>query len=95
MYVHKRQSPKELKEVSVIRCVGFRDAVDRLGYHTLAGRAVRWSCDQVRKVLKGHNISARLLKRIVERAPELLTLRYVADGVKAQAKEMGWKEAAA
>lgn len=75
--------PLQLREVSTVRAVGFKDAVNDLGTHFMCGQEVPYTRAQVYKVLQGKHKSKRLLERIAERRPDLFSLRYVADEVKA------------
>lgn len=72
-----------LREVSVTRTAGFTDACWDLGKHTWCGVEVPYSRAQVFNVLTGRSKSATLVRRIAERRPDLFTLRYVTEEVRA------------
>lgn len=90
----KRHMPTQLREVSTVRTVGFQDAVADLGTHVMCGHEVPYSKAQVYAVLQGRNRSERLLRRIREKRPDLLTLRFVAPEVRAWASAADAEEAA-
>lgn len=87
--VRLRHMPTQLREVSSVRTVGYQDAVADLGTHPYCGHMVPYSKAQVYAVLQGRNRSERLLRRIWEKRPELLRLRFVAPEVRAWAERMG------
>ena len=86
---HMRQL---LRETHVSRrVVGFRDAVEDLGTHRICGIEVCYSRQMVYNVLYGRSLSKNVIKRIVERRPDLLELSFVADKTKSIARGMGWR----
>lgn len=85
--VTRRHLPTLLREVSAVRTVGFQDAVDDLGTHTLCGHEVPYSKAQVYAVLQGRHRSERLVRRIAEKRPDLLDLRFVAPDVRIAAEK--------
>jgi len=89
--VRRRHLPTLLREVSAVRTVGFQDAVDDLGTHTLCGHEVPYSKAQVYAVLQGRHKSVRLLERIAEKRPDMFGLRFVDPAVKEFYEE--WKAA--
>ena len=86
---HMRQL---LRETHVSRrVVGFGDAVEDLGTHRICGTETHNSRQMVYNVLYGRSRSKNLIRRIVDRRPDLLGLSFVADETKRIAREMGWK----
>ena len=78
-----RHLKTQLREVSVLRCVGFQDAVDDLGMHRMHGVWVPFTRGAVYAVLTGRYKGLALRKRIAYRRPDLFKLRFVSDDVKA------------
>ena len=78
-----RHLKTQLREVSVLRCVGFQDAVDDLGKHRMHGVWVPFTRGAVYAVLTGRYKGLALRKRIAYRRPDLFKLRFVSDDVKA------------
>lgn len=72
------------------RVVGFGDAVEDLGTHRICGTDAHYSRQMVYSVLYGRSGSRKVIRRIVERRPDLLELSFVAEGTKSIAREMGW-----
>ena len=84
---HMRQLLRE--SFTFRRVVGFGDAVNDLGTHRICGMEVCYSRQMVYSVLKGKSRSRNLIRRIVERRPDLLELSFVADETKQLAREIG------
>lgn len=72
------------------RVVGFGAAVEDLGTHRICGIDTPYSRQMVYNVLHGRSGSRKLIKRIVERRPDLLELSFVAKSTKRIASELGW-----
>ena len=88
MAKHMRQL---LRETHVSRrVVGFAAAVEDLGTHRICGVDVPYSRQMVYNVLYGRSLSKNVIKRIVERRPDLLDLSFVAAATKRVAKDFGW-----
>lgn len=81
-----RRMRQTLRETSSHRTIGLLDAVDDLGTHMICGHRVNYSVAMIRRLLKGESKSKRLLRRIVEARPDLLTLSWVDPSVVALAK---------
>lgn len=81
-----RHMPQQLREVSAVRTVGFMDAVRDLGTHKINGMDFNYSANQVRLVLQGKSQSLKLIRRIVEKRPDLLMLRFVPESVRSLAE---------
>lgn len=80
----KRHLRTQLRQVSSVRIVGFRDAVEDLGTHLVCGHPVHYSRCQVYSVLTGRAKSPKLLRRIAEHRPDLFDLHYVPESVRAE-----------
>lgn len=88
-----RNMRTQLRQVSAVRLVGFQDAVDDLGTHTIHGVQVPYTHQQVRKVLQGKHKSERLLRVIANKRPDLFTVYFVCDDVRKWAAEHKKEEA--
>ena len=87
---HMRQQLRE--SCTFRRVIGFSDAVSDLGTHRICGTEVCYSRQMVYNILKGKSRSRKLMRRIVERRPDLLELSFVTDATKALARSFGWSE---
>ena len=73
------------------RTEGFSAAVEDLGTHAIHGVQVPYSKQAVYNVLYGRLVSQPLLKRIIERRPDLLGLSFVSAVTRAEAQSLGWR----
>lgn len=87
---HMRQQLRE-SFTTFRRVIGFADAVNDLGTHRICGTEVCYSRQMVYNVLKGRSRSRGLIRRIVERRPDLLELSFVAEETKDLARRIGWR----
>ena len=87
---HMRQQLRE--SCTFRRVIGFSDAVSDLGTHRICGTEVCYSRQMVYNILKGKSRSRNLMRRIVERRPDLLKLSFVVDETKELARSFGWSE---
>ena len=85
---HMRQQLRE--SCTFRRVIGFSDAVNDLGTHRICGMEVCYSRQMVYNILKGKSRSRNLIRRIVDRRPDLLELSFVAEETKALARDIGW-----
>ena len=77
------------------RIVGFVDAVRDLGTHKVHGYDVPYTRQTVYSTLHGKYRPGNVLRRIIERRPDMLDLPIVAPEVRERAKAMGWEPAKA
>ena len=89
MSKHMRQLLRETPAFR--RVVGFGDAVADLGTHRICGTETLYSKQMVYNILYNRSASKKLLKRIVERRPDLLDLSFVAEETKDAARRIGWR----
>lgn len=87
---HMRQQLRE--SFTFRRVIGFSDAVNDLGTHRICGTEVCYSRQMVYNILKGKSRSRNLIRRIVERRPDLLELSFVAECTKELARSVGWRQ---
>ncbi len=81
---------QSLREVSRVRTIGFKEAVEDLGTHVICGHEVNYSRAMVYNLLKGKSNSERLLKRVIEFRPDMLELTWVDRKIIAKARQLGW-----